>query len=626
MRNLKWESGHDVRSKCGFLFSFGGGSSSVERSRRGTKEKSDWVVAKFERTFGKHLISTEKRCRRIKTIFTGEDFVDISDLYVNLNLSFGENSIRDEDIVLKMSSYPRVVISGTGGAGKTMMMKYLALYCIDNHVKKIPLFIELRNLDEHIPANFTRTIFEYVADEQESDNYNVFREGLRNGAFIIFFDGLDEVSPTKRDQVFKSIRQLATRFPKTNIVASTRPEIDVRSWDDFHSLNVMGMTHNQATRLIKKIDFPIEMKSEFLDLNTKEFFEKHNSFLEVPLLCSLMLLTYNDYRVVPSRITVFYDQAFETLYRRHDRSKEGFYKRKFESDLSSDRFRQIFEVFCYKTLIKGKYSFSDSEIRDFISQSSSISEIDVSADSYASDLVSSICVVMRDGLTLHFIHRSFQEYFAAKFMLRYRGANTFEVFDRALSQAVINDVSKMAMDMDQQTFEREWAFPWLDKIVKSMRRLKPENRWLGLLRNTFHSLFVSGDPPSLVRTYAWSSSQEFNRPLLHLKKVYPKDIISYSPYSIWGTVKGAKSFCDLQNRYTIPDELREVCRMGYTEVMGEDEEEEEYVEFDIRNGKHDWLKSTTLYEVLVDAASELEALHEKVGARLKQREKIDVLR
>jgi hypothetical protein len=60
---------------------------------------------------------------------------------------------------------------------------------------------------------------------------------------------------------------------------------------------------------------------------------------------------------------------------------------------------------------------------------------------------------MRDGLNLHFIHRSFQDYFAAIYLLRYRGPDVFKTFDRVISDLWIGNVVEMVADIDLQTLE-----------------------------------------------------------------------------------------------------------------------------------------------------------------------------
>lgn len=599
----------------------------IEKMGGELKKGKDWILSRLTSTFEAHIASTDKKCRSVNTIFTGENSVELRSLYTNLYISSGDMKIRDEDVFSKLDSLKRIVISGTGGAGKTMMMKYLALSAIDTPSDTIPIFVELRNLPDHIAANFYKTLYGYITPEMDTERYSVFREGMRAGLFTIFFDGLDEVSPDKREQVFRSIRRMTSDFPKVRIIASTRPEIDLRVWEDFQTFSVCGMSLGQAKLLIGKIDFPEQLKAEFLEMLTPAFFDKHESFLEIPLLCSLMLLTFNDYRQVPSRVTVFYDQAFETLYRRHDRSKEGFYKREFECEISSDRFRSIFEIFCYRTLIKGKYSFTDGELRDEIRAASRISEIDIDVDKYSSDLVSAICVIMRDGLRLHFIHRSFQEYFATLFMLKYRGSKTFEVFDRALSGIVVNDVASMDMDIDQQTFEREWVSPWLDKITKALSRVPKENRWRALLRNTFNTVAISGNPPSEIRTYSWSRDQIFNRVLVHLYWIYPEKFFRNVPYYIKGEVKNVDSFCHIKEVATLPKEIRDVCALGYdSSIRSDDIDDEDFVEITLGRSKSEWIKYTTLYDKLVKTVDNLYSLDKDVKSRIRSREELDVLR
>ena len=79
-------------------------------------------------------------------------------------------------------------------------------------------------------------------------------------------------------------------------------------------------------------------------------------------------------------------------------------------------------------------------------------------------------MLMRDGLDLHFIHRSFQEYFAALYILRYRGKDSFEVISRVLSDIIFNDVLSMAYDIEPKTIEREWIAPALGRIVRYLKR------------------------------------------------------------------------------------------------------------------------------------------------------------
>jgi NACHT domain len=587
--------------------------SSISKAAMQTSTK---MLAKLESTFAPHVEATFQKCNFVQTIFTNEKKIPLKEIYTNLYIS-RHNKIRDDDIITKINKIGNIVLSGTGGAGKTMLMKYLALSVIENPIGKIPLYIELRNLPAHIPANFNRTIFDNCCIEADDQGYRIFQEGLRNGLFIIFFDGLDEVTSESREQVFNSIKRMAREFKKCNVIASTRPEIDTRNWGELETYKLVGLTLNQAKNLIQKTDFPQELKTEFLALMTQEFFQKYESFFSVPLLCSLMLFTYHEFQSVPSRITVFYEQAFETLMRRHDRAKEGYFKRDFDCGLSSDRFRSIFSAFCYRTLAKQEVSFTDEKFRYHLSRAAEVTEIEVDIDKYASDLVSSVCVIMRDGLNLHFIHRSFQEYFAAIFLLRYKGADAFELYVSLFEALNINDVSSMAADIDIQAFEREWAFPACDKIKSELDTFEAKDRPLKLLSLTWHALQLSAYDPTFF-TYSWLPGRFYHEALTQLFKVYGKEYVEINPYCRGETPDGTDAKTYIAKMF--PDKSS-----AEIFLYDEDDEDIEDPEFVLDEDKLDWIRNTSMFQDFTYKVNEIYRLHSDLKSRLDKRRNIDIL-
>ena len=55
---------------------------------------------------------------------------------------------------------------------------------------------------------------------------------------------------------------------------------------------------------------------------------------------------------------LFYQQAFDALYQRHDSYKPGGYKREFRAKLSEDVFKAVVSYFCLLTYYQEKFSFS----------------------------------------------------------------------------------------------------------------------------------------------------------------------------------------------------------------------------------------------------------------------------
>ncbi len=173
----------------------------------------------------------------------------------------------------------------------------------------------------------------------------------------------------------------------------------------------------QVVSLVEAIEFDPIVKKKFVTQIKISLCDKHNDFISRPLLATMMLLTYSSFAEIPDRIHVFYDQAFDTLFSRHDVTKEAF-KRKRHTSYPIDEFKRIFGVFCLVTYIEQETDFTDATIRENLKKAGKIARVAIDADDFLRDLMDAVCVLQRDGLSIVFSHRSFQEYFCAYAFLR----------------------------------------------------------------------------------------------------------------------------------------------------------------------------------------------------------------
>ena len=72
----------------------------------------------------------------------------------------------------------------------------------------------------------------------------------------------------------------------------------------------------------KPIDLAV--REQFIAALTPEYFSRLSEFLSIPLLATLMLMTYSDFAHVPQKMYIFYEQAFQTLFYKHDAIKGAF--------------------------------------------------------------------------------------------------------------------------------------------------------------------------------------------------------------------------------------------------------------------------------------------------------------
>lgn len=115
-----------------------------------------------------------------------------------------ERRIKPEDLLKRHSP---AVIAGAPGCGKTTLMRWLALQVCDENPKRIPIFIELKGLDQEkfksADVSLESVLFDHAAmeslkslDANEVDRKQLreeFERRLKSGEIVALLDGLDEV-------------------------------------------------------------------------------------------------------------------------------------------------------------------------------------------------------------------------------------------------------------------------------------------------------------------------------------------------------------------------------------------------------------------------------------------------
>ena len=439
------------------------------------RKRYDAILAKYALIFNDHVETVRRKVSIVKNLIYKDQPAGILTQYVSVNFSLGENSITDREVSNRIRSPVRYIISGTGGAGKSMFMKWCTLDLInsmENH-QLIPLFLELRDItEENISEDLTDVVFKLTSTKSNKASYAQFLEGLKAGVFTIILDAVDEVSPELREKVVSSIRTVARDYPNTPIMISTRPDERLESTSEFEVIRTMPMTLLQVQEVIGKLEYDHEVKSKLIQELANGLYKKHKSFLSNPLLATIMLLTFDQSAEIPNKVTLFYKQAFEALYQRHDAHKGGVYKRGHYARLPLDEFERVFSAFCYITYINGKIEFSDSRLTSFFREALSFCGMKVDAPLVVKDATESVCLIQKDGLDNVFVHRSFQEYFCAMFLSTYRGSSAFEVIDRAFNRSNNDNVISMLNEIDEPLLNTSYALPLLEGWISNVARLK----------------------------------------------------------------------------------------------------------------------------------------------------------
>jgi hypothetical protein len=417
-----------------------------------------------------HLKANYERCLKIKTILNRHEPVDLLAIYVGTNFVSGKKSYDHFDFIDALPKLRRIVVSGTGGGGKTVFMKYLWLSIFSGSYAKIPLFVELRKLNEISSDDLMVYVHRSIIEMHSKIDFDHFGAAVHQGAFCFIFDGFDEIHGEKKGSVERQILKLAQSNPGAWVIVSGRPDPRFGAWQNFTNLEVQALTKEQTIRLITKLDYDKKIKYKFIDEVKKRLYERHTSFLSNPLLATMMLLTFDQFAEIPEKMFLFYEQAFDTLFLKHDATKEGF-QRKKHADITIDIFKKYLSYFCLFSYYEEKFEFTDEELLVFVNNSIKAHGQPIDAELFIHDLVESVCIMQREGIMTVFTHRSFQEYFAAYCMSLHVGAHFDEILLKVCSRW--NDsLVRMLFEMNREKVESRFVIPIMSQILEDLDGLK----------------------------------------------------------------------------------------------------------------------------------------------------------
>lgn len=431
-----------------------------------------------------YMEALRNKYNRIPTILYKEALTPFNNYYVPNNIEWhklipGERFryeikiIQNVTITKLMEVSRYIVLSGTGGLGKSMMMRRLLISCIDNYKDQglIPFFIPLKDYDTSF-----NTMIEYVyaaASPLWSElSVESLENILTNGKAIFLFDGLDEVHASMLSDFTKKMNAFQDRYANNAFVISSRPYSNFQSFNRSTVIYLRPFTKSQAIDLVKRYNYRSDaprLQERFLTQLDNELYANHKGFSDNPLLLSIMMLTFEMDAEVPSVKYLFYQEAYTVLSRRHDAMKDG-YSRKLATGWNANQFADYFAYFCAITYSDGKISFTLTEIEHYFRLLKKKYNIkDVTTDDFIYDLINNLCLMYQDGLSYSFIHRSFQEYFCAKYFnaqLDELLVHVIHLFDRDDRTKKVDTALEMLYDMKPKAVEKYMIIPYIKGLIE----------------------------------------------------------------------------------------------------------------------------------------------------------------
>lgn len=403
------------------------------------KSKYGEAQVKIGTVFNRYLDNATLRYNQIRTLTTGttpRSIIGEDSLYVSIGLSYNGEEIDTSSVDSLLQISKNILILGTGGVGKSMLTRYLFLDTAE-YEGYVPVLIELRRIGNQSSGELSilDLIYSCMKDFDVELPKDQFEYSLQLGKYLFLFDGFDEVKSSLAKETAEAIQMFSAKYPQNSYIVTSRPRTETSPLETFTVMDSMPLNKTQAIDLASRIWTEDEKTREFCKQLDETLYEKHKDFAENPLLLSMMFLTFMRNSSIPEHLSDFYKKAYDALYSAHDNQDKGCYRRDFQcKDLDENDFKKILSRFCFQTYFKEVYEFSESKIIYYLQDSlQKLNYDNIKAEDYLADLRNVVCMIIKDGETYRFSHRSFQTYFAAYYTARLTDEQQKRLFVQILS-------------------------------------------------------------------------------------------------------------------------------------------------------------------------------------------------
>lgn len=384
----------------------------------------------------------------------------------------------------------KVLLLGSGGSGKTLMMQHLFLDSISRFQETgiLPVFLELRNmkLSDSI-TGFIAEALNVSGDEFDEKKVDLL---LQDGKLHILFDGLDEVDPSGVDDFLRKLTSFAEKYRKVQIVIASRDCAAVNGVRQFMHMYVWPFNDKQSMLLIKKIlekEGALDSKDEVLGYIDKGFIKKNGVFASHPMLLTFVAKNVSKLHEFSDNHLRFYKLAYEAMLSGHDENKKP-YDRVFISVDNASDFTKVFGEFCAKTYILGLQTFELEQFEMYFGQLTSVNQFEnthkLDVKNFMQDACSTACMMYEKDDKVVYIDPGFQAYLFADYYLKADASVAVELGEQLINKAPSLFENEDAFDMIYQLEKKKFEYcilkPFLEDIFKGHDEDEAFRRYLML--------------------------------------------------------------------------------------------------------------------------------------------------
>ncbi|WP_406081508.1 NACHT domain-containing protein [Streptomyces zaomyceticus] len=326
-----------------------------------------------------------------------------------------------------LARHPRILLRGVAGSGKTTLVQWLAVTAAESAHGTVPFVLPLRTLTRHgerlPPAErFLSAVgCPLTAPEGWADRV------LAAGRGIVLVDGIDEVPEPERERTRRWLRDLIGAYDGPNRwLVTSRPSAVRDDWlatDRFTELTLSAMSRSEVTTFVSRWHTaagPDAAPYEQQLIDTLQTTPDLARLATNPLMCGLICALHRDRRgFLPRGRKALYDAALSMLLTRRDRERDM--GAPYGVELGEAPQIQLIQRLAYWLTLNGRTQMDRDHAHTIVTEA-----VPAVPEAAAHDDPGGVFahLLHRSGLlreptpgTVDFVHRTFQDYLAAKHLV-----------------------------------------------------------------------------------------------------------------------------------------------------------------------------------------------------------------
>ncbi|HYX13583.1 MAG TPA: NACHT domain-containing NTPase [Nostoc sp.] len=370
--NQTWENCQDVESLVQML-----------RSRRSDKIQSQCATTRLLDIPQPIQLEEIYVDTNILNNITSRRWLDILDLQESIPEEFDcfdFNQLYQERVsaIQAVITYPKLMVLGKPGSGKTTFLKYIAMQCNQGKLllDRIPIFIRLKSFAENARETESYSLLSYISQELADCGASdiEIQTLLIDGKILFLLDGLDEIPEDDNQTIISKIAIFAEKYYKNKFIITCRIGYQQYRFEEFSDIEIADFNSSQIEDFVQ--NWFINVSNNSLEKGqalTCQFVEKLQllenkqirELVVTPLLLNLVCCVFQDHSDFPVRKVELYKQGLDILLNRWDKVR-NIKRNEIYLRLSLPQKFGLLSQIAATTFKQGDYFFTQSNVQQYI--------------------------------------------------------------------------------------------------------------------------------------------------------------------------------------------------------------------------------------------------------------------